>query len=228
MVGETWETWRETVERTVDLDADSITVYQMELPFNTVYSQSIAGGGREEMILADWRTKREWHAFAFDRFEAAGYERASAYTVVKQGTEQSFVYRDALWRGSDMIGAGVASFSHMGGIHYQNASSWEQYLGDLGEDRLPLARAFATNAEERLTRELILQLKLGQVSTRYFEEKHGVDILDRFAAPLEGLRDEGMLTWDGTTVALTRTGLLRVDQLLPAFYDSRYRNARYT
>ena len=85
MVGETWETWRETVERTVDLDPDSITVYQMELPFNTVYSQSIAGGGRKEMILADWRTKREWHAFAFDRFERAGYERSSAYTVVRKG-----------------------------------------------------------------------------------------------------------------------------------------------
>ena len=228
MVGETWETWRETVERTVDLDPDSITVYQMELPFNTVYSQSITGGGRKEMVLADWRTKREWHAFAFDRFERAGYERSSAYTVVRKGTEQSFVYRDALWRGSDMIGAGVASFSHMGGVHCQNASSWEEYLGALAEDRLPLARAFATNAGERLTRELILQLKLGQVSTEYFAGKHGVDILDRFAAPLEVLRDEGMLTWDDATVALTPTGLLRVDQLLPAFYDPRYRNARYT
>ena len=37
-----------------------------------------------------------------------------------------------------------------------------------------------------------------------------------------------MLTWDDATVALTPTGLLRVDQLLPAFYDRRYRNARYT
>ena len=35
MVGETWDSWRDTVKRTIDLNPDSITVYQMELPFNT-------------------------------------------------------------------------------------------------------------------------------------------------------------------------------------------------
>ena len=51
MVGETWTTWQETVEKTIDLDTDSVTIYQMELPFNTVYSKTI----REDEDLPGWR-----------------------------------------------------------------------------------------------------------------------------------------------------------------------------
>ena len=32
MVGDSWERWRDTVARTIELDPDSITVYQMALP----------------------------------------------------------------------------------------------------------------------------------------------------------------------------------------------------
>ena len=83
MVGETWETWQETVQKTIDLDVDCITVYQMELPFNTVYSKDILGGS--DLFVADWKTKREWHNYAFEQFAAAGYEMSSAYTMVKKG-----------------------------------------------------------------------------------------------------------------------------------------------
>ena len=232
MVGETWESWRDTVVRTIELDPDSITVYQMELPFNTVYSKALKeGADREELILADWQVKREWHAYAFEQFGQSGYVSNSAYTMVKEGDASPFVYRDALWRGADMIGSGVASFSHMGGVHYQNAHSWEAYLGLIQEkDSLPITRALATTPEELLTRELILQLKLGRIESGYFHERHGADIFERYGEAFASLEDEGMATVEKESgvVELTDKGLLRVDLLLPAFYAPEHRNARYT
>src|SRR5688572_18453398 len=38
MLGETEENWHACVQRAVELDADSVTIYQMELPFNTAIS----------------------------------------------------------------------------------------------------------------------------------------------------------------------------------------------
>ncbi len=35
MVGETWDNWKENIRRTIDLSPESVTIYQMELPFNT-------------------------------------------------------------------------------------------------------------------------------------------------------------------------------------------------
>ena len=233
MTGETWESWRETVARTIDLGADSITVYQMELPYNTVFSKAISDGKRKELILADWQTKRQWHAYAFEQFAAVGYGQSSAYTMVRvreeTGSNRSFVYRDALWRGSDMIGAGVASFSHMGGVHYQNVSSWEGYLGELEKGRLPIERALQITPAEQLTRQFILQLKLGCVNVKGDDfARFGVNVIGRFGPALESLQGEGMLTFGPDEVRLTPKGLLRVDQLLPLFYDENYRNSRYT
>ena len=226
MVGETWENWRETVKQTIDLNPDSITVYQMELPFNATYSQDILGG--TALPVANWKTKREWHNYTFEQFELAGYVNSSAYTMVKKDKPGAFVYRNAVWQGSDMMGTGVASFSHINGLHYQNATGWKDYIGSLEAGRLPLSRAFSTTPSERLTREMILQLKLGRIERAYFRDKFNADILEEFGATYKKLQDEGMMTFDKDAVELTRKGLLQVDGLLPEFYAPKYRNARYT
>ena len=127
-----------------------------------------------------------------------------------------------------MLGTGVASFSHMSGVHFQNAASWEDYIDSLHKNQLPLDRAFPTTPEEQLTREMILQLKLGKIEKAHFREQFSADILEVFGSTYQKLQNEGMLTFDEEAITLTRKGLLRVDGLLPAFYAPKYQNARYT
>jgi oxygen-independent coproporphyrinogen-3 oxidase len=226
MVGETWETWRETVQRTIEFQPDMVTVYQMELPHNTRFSKQLFEG-RTEVPLADWKTKREWHAYAFEQLAEAGYEISSAYTMVKSPAAR-FVYRSALWEGADMVSVGVSSFGHMSGVHVQNTPQWDEYFDLLAEGKLPATRAFATTPEQRLTREVILQLKLGRIRPSYFHDKFGADILEQFAAPLRTLQKQGMLEISDDLVRLTPQGLLRVDSLLPEFYSPEFQHARYT
>ncbi len=227
MVGETWDTWKKSVRRTLELDPDSVTVYQMELPYNTVYSQDVLGGSMGQP-LADWAAKRAWNDYAFQEMEAAGYEISSAYTMVKKGRSAGFVYRDAVWQGTDMVGAGVASFGHMSGVHVQNSPDWDDYLLRLEAGKLPLNRAFRTTESQRLIRELILQLKLGRLDPEYFRAKFQVDILKQFGPAFRQLESQQMLRMDGGRLQLTREGLMRVDQLLPEFYAQEHRTARYT
>jgi oxygen-independent coproporphyrinogen-3 oxidase len=227
MVGETWETWKETVRKTVDAGPDSVTIYQLELPYNTVYSQSLVKDGAA-LPVVDWETKRAWQEYAFDQLAAAGYEMSSAYTMVRKSEHSAFVYRNSVWQGCDMLGTGISSFSHVNGCHFQNVASWGDYLTETQAGRLPLDRGFPTSAHERLTREMILQLKLGRLDAAYFERKFGVDVLAAFQPAWERLERRGMLRRLPAGAELTRAGLLRVDTLLPEFYDERYRNARYT
>ncbi len=70
-------------------------------------------------------------------------------------------------------------------------------------------------------------MKTGRLDPGYFRDKFGVELGERFAAPLAELEQTGMLELEGE-IRLTRDGLLRVDSLLPAFYAEEYRNARYT
>jgi len=139
-----------------------------------------------------------------------------------------FRYRDSLWHGADMIGTGVASFSHVSGVHYQNVDQWEDYVGKLQAGELPLGRALAPTAHERLIRELILQLKLGTIPVGYFRDKFGTDILQEFSAAFDKWQAEELLTVRGDRVELTRLGLLQADRLLPEFFEPEHRGVRYT
>jgi oxygen-independent coproporphyrinogen III oxidase len=229
MVGENWPSWKDSVARTIELEPDSVTIYQMELPFNTVYSQGILAGETESPV-ADWETKRAWHAYAIDKLEEAGYEVSSAYTMVRKASaERRFLYRDALWRGADMIGAGVSSFGHLHGVHMQNVASWSEYMGALEAGEMPFGRAYKATVEERFVRELILQTKLGKLPFDYFRQKFGIDPLQRFGEVYGQLQAEGLVeSCDAAGMRLTRQGLLQVDALLPRFYAPQYRNSRYT
>jgi oxygen-independent coproporphyrinogen-3 oxidase len=227
MMGESDGKWTATVERTLKLDPDSVTIYQMELPHNTVISKEARDSGGPTPI-ADWATKRRWVKEAFEAFEAAGYQVSSGYTLVKPSAHSGFVYRDSIWRGADMVGTGVASFSHFGGVHYQNVDAWEDYLGALNRGELPLSRAYPVPVDQRMRREMILQTKLGRIDAGYFRDKFGVDILSQFRPEFQSLVAEQAATLEADGVRLTRDGLLRVDELLHRFFEPQFRGIRYT
>ena len=230
MLGESDENWRRCIDRTLELSPDSVTIYQMELPFNTTISGNLLKGtGRFEQPVADWGTKRRWVREAFEALEAAGYHVRSAYTAVKNPERTRFVYTDRLWQGADMVGLGVASFGHINGVHVQNLDTWETYSAAVRRNEVPLSRAYRPTDEERFIREFILQLKLGSISPAYFREKYHVNVLDRFRNQLDALMAEGYLQGASEkAVALTRDGLLRVDGLLKRFFLPQHAGIRYT
>jgi oxygen-independent coproporphyrinogen-3 oxidase len=231
MVGESWDNWKRCVAKTIELAPESVTIYQMELPYNTVFSKELRVLGADEpasFAVADWPTKRAWVGYAFDELAKAGYEQSSAYTVVKDKRKTKFVYRDSLWHGADMFGTGVASFGHASGVHIQNVDEWETYVATLDRGELPLGRALPVGPRELLIRELILQLKTGWVEADYFRVKFGADILTDFGDAFGRLADSGDLMVKDGGVELTRQGLLHVDRLLPEFFEPRHRTTRYT
>jgi len=229
MLGETEDNWHACVQKTLQLAPDSVTIYQMELPFNTTISGDLLkGSGRFAQAPAGWPTKRRWAGEAFAALEAAGYTMASAYTAVKN-PETKFLYTDRVWQGADLAGLGVASFGHINGVHMQNLDTWETYSAAVGRGEIPLNRAYRLSAEERLIREFVLQLKRGSVRTSSFRDKFGVDVLARFRNQLSALETEGLLqVVEGDAIAVSRAGLLQIDAILPRFFQPEHAGVRYS
>jgi oxygen-independent coproporphyrinogen-3 oxidase len=198
----------------------------MELPYNTVISQDILKKGMTSPI-AGWTTKRGWLDYAFEQFLANDYEIAGTDIVATKKKTCRFIYRDALWHGGDMIGIGVSSFSHFGGVNFQNAHNFEEYVRILNEDRLPLLRAVSLTPKQRLIREMVLQLKTGALDTAYFTRKFGVDVWSEFRPVYEGLEEKSLLERHNGDIVLTRSGHLEVDSFLPDFFEPELRTVRY-
>jgi oxygen-independent coproporphyrinogen-3 oxidase len=178
--------------------------------------------------VADWTTKRAWVDYAFNEFLDAGYSISSAYTVVKDPSKVNFSYRDNLFKGADLLATGIASFGHVSGVHYQNVAELEQYLSTVESGSLPLGRGYVPTDHQRLIREMVLMLKLGYLELNYFQNKFGVNILERWKSEWDKYVEDGWATISGDRIELTRYGLLRVDAMLPVFFEPEHQNVRYT
>ncbi len=111
----------------------------------------------------------------------------------------------------------------------QNLDTWETYSASVERGEIPLGRAYRPTDEERMIREFVLQLKRGSVRPAYFRAKYGVDVLPRFRDALASLQADGFLAAaNQESVTLSRSGLLRVDVLLPRFFLPAHAGIRYT
>jgi oxygen-independent coproporphyrinogen-3 oxidase len=226
LVGETEASLARSMDRALQMAPDQVTVYQLEIPFNTPLCRELRQGALDPPP-ASWAEKHSRLRGVFERLAAAGYHAISAYAAVRDPARHAFVYQDALYHGADLLGLGASAFAYVQGVHHQNAVALDDYLAALAVGRLPLGRAYALSSDERAVRELVLQLKLGRVDIDSFRAKHGVDVLERFAEPLRRFAALGWLRVDDGAIELTHEGLPRADRMLPAFYDRRHRTARY-
>ncbi len=227
MVEETEDKWKEAVAKAIELRPDSLTIYQMEVPYNTGIYQQMKAQGKLVAPVADWETKRRWVNYAYSEFEKIGYTVTSTTTVVKDPAKVKFTYREGLFSGADILSIGVASFGHLHGVHYQNHHEFDPYVERVTRGEFPTFRAYTPSHEERYIREFILQLKLGQVSRAKFEQKFGADPLMQFAAPIQRLADWGFLAVNGDAITINRDGLLQIDKLLQEFFLPEHRGTRY-
>jgi len=226
MLNETQEKWEEAVRKTIEMDPECVTIYQMEIPFNTTIYQNMKAGGDIVAPVADWHTKRQWVNYAFGELEKHGYTVTSAYTAVKDPSKVKFVYRDELWHGADMLSLGVSSFGIIDGTHYQNEANIDKYVERVQKGESPVFRAYTMNDEEKFIREFILQLKLGSIKRSYFKEKYNIDPAVRYEQVLRGYVSEGCANIEPDAIVLTRDGLLQVDRLLHGFFIPQHQTDR--
>jgi len=225
--GETAATWKRTVDQVLELIPDCVTIYQLELTYNSALYSSIKAG--REVPLATWPSKCKWTDVAFKMCEGAGYVVGSGYMAIRHPQWWRFVYTvENFWHGADLLALGESAFGHIQGVHYQNADTFDRYTAMLDENHLPLRRALKLSPEEKVRREVILLLKTGQLDAGYFRKKFGVELIDHFQEQFDRLLRDGMVEIEGDQIQLTREALLRVDRLLHLFYLPEHVGVRYT
>ncbi len=227
MIGETDENWHACLDKVIEMKPNNVTIYQMELPFNTLISKEMLEHGIESPV-ADWPTKRRWANEAIEKLGKAGYSLSSGNELVLDPEKDRFVYRDNLFRGSDILAVGVSSFGHFQGVHYQNKDALEEYIKIVQSGELPINRAMTPTKHQKFIREWVLQMKEGHVSADGFKRKFGLDPFVEFAEPIANQTRAGYVERENGSLRVTRKGLLQVDSLLWEYFEPQHRAVRYT
>ena len=191
---------------------DSVTIYQMELPYNTVFSQAAEGGrpgraGHGDRRLADQarlgrvRLRHDDGGRLRDlqRLHAGARQgRASSSTATPCGTGPT-----CSAPASPRSATSAASTCRTS-IAGRTTSAL------LDRDELPLGRALPVTPHQRAHPRDDPATQDGPRSTRgYFQKKFGVDVRDEFADGWRRLEEDGKVTQEGGEIAVTPEGMLR-------------------
>lgn len=130
------------------------------------------------------------------------------------------------WRNEPWLGVGAGAHSWLDGRRRANLSRPEDYVAVwLGDDLSETDDLFAASQDiEEIDGPLergetmMLGLRLAEgVSTRRFESRFRESLLEVFGCQLQDLRDQGLLTWDGSVARLTQRGRLLGNRVFERF-----------
>jgi oxygen-independent coproporphyrinogen-3 oxidase len=192
MVGETTANWRECVRKTIELDPDSVTIYQMEVPYNTTIFKEMKVHGAVGRSGGHLEDQARVGRYAFAELENAGYTVRSAYTAVKNPAKTRFVYTDFCGP-APIWSAWAWLLSRMcRALTFRTSMSSRPYSDKLRQGVLPIYRALTLTQEQCMIRELILQMKLGHVHESILQRQVRYTDSRALCRPGSILRDPGL------------------------------------
>lgn len=201
--GQSLETWRATLERSLSLKPDHISAYNLNYEEDTDFFRRLRAGEFRE----DEDRDADFFSLGIDLLEAEGFEHYEISNYAKAGHRS--VHNEAYWMGSDYLGIGPGAFSTVGGKRWHNVKDTPRYMAMTlaGEDTAEEIEELTP--ENRRTERFGLELRTARGLPLELIRPESRRMLDT-------LRDQGLLIFDESHVRLTRAGKPLVDPIAVA------------
>ncbi len=216
-----------TLEIVLDLAPDRISLYSYaHLPerFKTqrqinVVDLPAAATKLELLELAiDALCETDYVYIGMDHFARHGDSLVAAQ---REGSLHRNFQGYTTHRHCDLIGLGVSAISSVDGVYAQNAKDLKAYQAAVDAGRLPVERGVVLTAEDRIRRDLIVELMCHfRIDTAAFSARHGIDFHSHFARELETLETmaaEGLLELRPSAIQVTPRGRFLIRNICMAF-----------
>lgn len=216
-----------TLDEVVALAPDRVAVYgYAHLPHLFKAQRQI-----DVVDLPGAATRLALFGSALERLSSAGYvyigmdhfARPDDELVQAQrsGTLQRNFQGYSTHGGCDIVGLGVSAIGRIGDSYSQNARDLPGYYMALDNDRLPVTRGIALDADDVIRRAAINELMChGVLDMQAFAERHGIVFPDYFAAELKRLRQleiDGLVELGAQVLRVTARGRLLLRNVAVCF-----------
>lgn len=224
---QTRTTYTETLDKVIALDPDRLAIFNYaHLP--TIFKH-------QQLIQDEWlpapEEKLELLKLSIETLTAAGYiyigmdHFAKPQDELAQALEQGTLYRNfqgySTHAGLNLIALGMSSISMLTSLYVQNHKTLAEYYQALDSGQLPTMRGVALSAEDRLRRDVIVDLMCNFVLHKSrVAAKHGIDFDTHFAADLARLQpfcEDGLVELTPQKIMVTPTGRLLIRNIVMNF-----------
>jgi oxygen-independent coproporphyrinogen-3 oxidase len=152
--GETLRSWRETLERAVELSPEHVSCYCLSAERGTPLGEAVALGA---LVLPGESLQAEMYREARAALTYAGYEHYEISNFARPGFRSR--HNEGYWRRGEYLGLGPAAHSFQGGVRRSNVASVDEYCRRLRAGDSPVAVSEAVSAEEAFEEKVMLALR---------------------------------------------------------------------
>jgi len=210
---QTMAMWQETVNRTLELAPDHVSMYCLTIEERTTLALWVRRG---QVPPPDDDLAADMALWADERLAAEGLARYEISNWARPGWQcrHNLIY----WRNAPYLGLGAGAHSSFGGKRFWNAAHPREYtrLIEAGQSAVAGSEDIRRALEMGETMMLGLRLTEG-VSFASFETRFGVKVTDVYSGELDGLGEQGLVVVDEAGVRLTRRGWLLGNRVFGAF-----------
>jgi len=207
------ETWRRNLAAAFALAPDHLSVYLLELYKDAPLLHRIERG--ELRAIDDELTVAMYFAL-MDEAAARGYEHYELSNWARPGyaSRHNLKY----WTGAPYWAFGVSAAGYDGRERWSNTRNIHEYLERVERGESPVAERVELGADDLQSEALFLRLRLKDgVDLGEHQRRFGVDVLDRYGAELERLREAGLIDLNGETLRISRAGTVLANEVFAAF-----------
>ena len=201
---QTPESWRESVDRLIELAPEHVSVYILEVDEKSrLGSELLRGGTRYSAgAVPSEDQMAEFYELAQSSFSAAGYHHYEISNWAKPGFES--LHNLKYWRREGYLGFGAGAHSFSGVQRWANAHDAASYVNAIQNEVLPVEQLERLTPEAALEEELFLGLRqLDGIDVSRIERDYAVKLSSRF----DPLASSGLVEWNGPIVRLTPSRL---------------------
>ncbi len=240
--GQTVARWRKTLEATLDLKPEHLSLYDLSVEEGTALAQRIDAG---TLLAPDEDRAADMYELAEHMLAEAGffhYEISSwAYrsgshrdkgqsrwpksrngdrSIVRSEDVSPYVSRHNLtyWRNEPWLGLGAGAHSWLHGRRWANEYHPQDYIAALERGENPATQMESIDRRLEMSEMMMLRLRLAEgVSADTFGRKFGTSMEKEFGEELSELQELGLLTWDKHVARLTKRGRLLGNRVFMSF-----------
>lgn len=211
--GQSFSSWLRTVDESIALEPDHLSLYLLELYPNAPLKEAMA---REPWSQVPDDDAADMYLAGMDRLEHAGLAQYEISNVARPG--RSSRHNVKYWQSGDWWGFGCGAHSTVDGERWQNVAGVADYIERIAASRPAIHERRTLTEPERMSEALFTGLRLTSgIDRGTFLDRFGVDPWEHYRDDLAPFIEEGMIWTRDGRMALSRQGMLIANEIMLAF-----------
>jgi len=196
--GQTVEVWRKDIQKTLELDVESVDCYPLDIYPGTTLAKQLQSG--EVPSIGDSNTETKMYLEAYNMFAESGYKP----TCHNRFSRIADDFKEPCF---EILGSGAGFFmGHLGKYSYVDVEPANAYIDVVKSGRFPIAKLSVSSKEDEM-RKMMMRLYIRlTVDKEEFRRRFGNLPEEVFKDAINRLKKKGLIEVDNREIKLTKLG----------------------